>query len=181
MMDVMQADPLPSPSGMEAARPTLRFARDDVARDDVQRLLRGHLQDVARVSPPESTHALSLDELCDRSLCLWTAREGGELRACGALKWLDATTVELKSMRTAPGARRRGIGAAMLDFLLSEAAARGFLRVLLETGSQDFFAPARRLYARHGFVERGPFAAYVVDPNSVFMERRVRPAPAGGA
>ncbi|RYJ07213.1 MAG: GNAT family N-acetyltransferase, partial [Actinomycetales bacterium] len=39
----------------------------------------------------------------------------------------------------------------------------------LETGSQDYFAPARRLYARHGFVECGPFGDYVVDPSSVFM------------
>jgi len=42
-------------------------------------------------------------------------------------------------------------------------------RVSLETGSQDFFAPARRLYARHGFVECGPFGSYALDPNSVFM------------
>jgi len=42
--------------------------------------------------------------------------------------------------------------------------------VLLETGSEDYFAPARRLYARHGFVVRGPFADYTDDPNSVYME-----------
>ena len=32
-----------------------------------------------------------------------------------------------------------------------------------------YFLPARALYARHGFVECGPFGDYREDPNSVFM------------
>jgi len=43
------------------------------------------------------------------------------------------------------------------------------LRLSLETGSMDAFAPARALYARFGFVGTGPFGDYVLDPNSVFM------------
>jgi putative acetyltransferase len=39
----------------------------------------------------------------------------------------------------------------------------------LETGSPAYFDAARALYARHGFVECGPFADYVLDPYSVFM------------
>jgi len=50
---------------------------------------------------------------------------------------------------------------------------RGYARVSLETGSQDFFAPARRLYERHGFVECGPFGDYVLDPHSVFFTREL--------
>lgn len=44
-------------------------------------------------------------------------------------------------------------------------------RVSLETGSMDFFAPARRLYAAAGFAPCAPFGAYRADPNSVFMTR----------
>ncbi|MCU1521170.1 MAG: family acetyltransferase [Arthrobacter sp.] len=44
----------------------------------------------------------------------------------------------------------------------------------LETGSREFFALARRLYHRHGFLECAPFAGYVLDPNSVFMSRELR-------
>jgi putative acetyltransferase len=72
-------------------------------------------------------------------------------------------------MRTMPAARGRGVGSRMLGFLLDEARRRQYRRVSLETGSQDYFAPARRLYARHGFVECGPFGDYVLDPCSVFM------------
>ena len=44
---------------------------------------------------------------------------------------------------------------------------------IIGTGTEDYFAPARRLYARHGFTECAPFADYVLDPNSVFMELRL--------
>ena len=37
--------------------------------------------------------------------------------------------------------------------------------------SRDFFAPARRLYTRHGFTECGPFGGYVLDPHSRFFTR----------
>jgi putative acetyltransferase len=42
-------------------------------------------------------------------------------------------------------------------------------RLSLETGSWAYFAPARALYARHGFVECALFGEYREDPNSVFM------------
>jgi putative acetyltransferase len=42
-------------------------------------------------------------------------------------------------------------------------------RLSLETGSWAYFAPARALYERHGFVECAPFGEYREDPNSVFM------------
>jgi putative acetyltransferase len=58
----------------------------------------------------------------------------------------------------------------VLGFLLDQARSRAGARVLLETGSEDYFAPARRLYERHGFAVRGPFADYTDDPNSVYME-----------
>jgi putative acetyltransferase len=54
--------------------------------------------------------------------------------------------------------------------LLASARAAGYRRLLLETGSSDFYLPAQRLYQRNGFAARGPFAGYREDPNSVFME-----------
>ena len=48
------------------------------------------------------------------------------------------------------------------------------MQVSLETGTPDFFAPARRLYARHGFSECGPFGTYRPDPASTFMTLRLR-------
>jgi putative acetyltransferase len=52
---------------------------------------------------------------------------------------------------------------------MAEARAAGMGRLSLETGSWPYFLPARALYARHGFVECGPFGDYRDDPNSIFM------------
>src|SRR6266851_357581 len=61
---------------------------------------------------------------------------------------LDPLHAELKSMHTAQAARGRGIGRAMLDHLIGVARERGCLRMSLETGSMDAFAPARSLCER---------------------------------
>ncbi|MDG2855940.1 GNAT family N-acetyltransferase, partial [Vibrio parahaemolyticus] len=42
-------------------------------------------------------------------------------------------------------------------------------RLSLETGSMEFFKPARLLYEKHGFVYCEPFGDYELDPNSQFM------------
>lgn len=153
---------------------TLRFELDDLTRPEVHRLLEEHLEDMYATSPAESVHALDLDALRGPGIEFWSAWEGcgddAELRGCGALKDLGGGVVELKSMRTAAGARGRGVGSAVLMHLLGTARARGAEQVMLETGVEDYFAPARRLYARHGFVERPPFGDYRPDPHSVFME-----------
>jgi putative acetyltransferase len=47
----------------------------------------------------------------------------------------------------------------------------GFTRLSLETGSAEFFAPARRLYEKFGFEYCEPFADYRPDPLSVFLTR----------
>lgn len=57
----------------------------------------------------------------------------------------------------------------MLTHIVSEARSRGYRRLSLETGSQEAFAPARRLYEGFGFHYCGPFEGYVEDPNSAFM------------
>jgi putative acetyltransferase len=148
---------------------TLRFELDDLTRPAVHRLLEEHLADMYATSPAESVHALDLDALRAPEIEFWTVWEADEVRGAGALKRLSADDVELKSMRTSAHARGAGVGTAMLEHLLGRARAAGYTSVWLETGTEEFFAPARRLYARHGFVECEPFASYVPDPHSTFM------------
>ena len=76
-------------------------------------------------------------------------------------------------MHTASDARRRGIANAMLLHIIDAARAAGMRRLSLETGSWDYFAAARALYEKHGFVVGGPFGEYPLDPSSVFMTRAV--------
>ncbi len=147
---------------------------DDPHAPDVSALLDAHLADMHAESPPESVHALPHGALAAPDVAFWTARADGRLLGCGALKALARAEGEVKSMRTSPDARGRGVASAVLARILDEAARRGYSRVLLETGTQDYFAPARRLYLRHGFVECGPFAAYQPDPLSAFMALDLR-------
>jgi putative acetyltransferase len=76
-------------------------------------------------------------------------------------------------MRTAYEFRGKGFGKLMLRHILDEAQKRGYKRLSLETGSMAAFDPARRLYESHGFTYCGPFADYVLDPNSSFMTKEI--------
>ena len=147
----------------------LRIERDDPARPDVYALLEEHLRNMYELSPPESVHALDVSGLTRPEITFWSVREGETLVACGALKQLDPTHGEVKSMRTPQALRRRGAGRAILTHIISEARARGYTRLSLETGSMEAFRPARTLYESFGFTYCGPFADYTNDPNSAVM------------
>ncbi|GMA35280.1 GNAT family N-acetyltransferase [Demequina litorisediminis] len=102
-------------------------------------------------------------------MTVWTAWDQGELLGIGALKELDAEHGEVKSMRTADAALGRGVATAILGAILGAARTRGYARVSLETGTDAPFAPAHRLYERHGFVDCEPFADYRPDPLSRYL------------
>ena len=142
---------------------------DDPRRADVVALLQEHLADMRATSPPESIHALDVDALAVPAITFVTARDRGVLLGCGALKVIDDDHAEIKSMRTTEAARGRGVAAEVLGWLLAEARSRGLTRVSLETGTEDYFAAAHRLYLRHGFVDCEPFGDYTLDPHSRYL------------
>lgn len=144
------------------------IAPDDPRRPDVVALLEEHLAFSRSHSPPEDVYALDLAGLLDPAVSFFSIRAPA-LVAIGALKRLDPTHAELKSMHTAHAARGQGHGRTMVAHLLETARARGFTRVSLETGSMDAYVPARTLYAAFGFTPCPPFGNYKASPNSVCM------------
>ncbi|HSY19784.1 MAG TPA: GNAT family N-acetyltransferase [Candidatus Acidoferrales bacterium] len=142
---------------------------DDLTGPEITALLAEHLQCMAEVSPPESRHALNLDGLRQPEITFWCAWEKRELLGCGALKELDKSHGEIKSMRTAKAHLRKGIASLMLQHIIAEAKRRGYRHLSLETGAMAYFEPAHRLYRKSGFKDCGPFAGYKADPNSVFL------------
>jgi putative acetyltransferase len=142
---------------------------DDLTGTKIADLLKEHLANMANNSPPESMHALGIEELRKPDVTFWSVWDGTELLGCGALKELSPQHGEIKSMRTARPHRRKGVAAAIVEHILREAKKRNYKRVSLETGSMEAFAPAHRLYTKFGFRECRPFADYVEDPNSIFM------------
>ena len=144
---------------------------DDLTGPQIARFLEEHVPEMLSITPPESKHALDLEALRAPEVTFWSVLDGGTVVGCGALKRLDASHAEVKSMRTAVARKRSGIASLVLGHIIAEARRMGFARLSLETGSADFFAPARKLYEKFGFTYCEPFADYRPDPLSVFLTR----------
>ena len=152
----------------------LRFVEGNLENAEVVALLELHLRGMAEITPAEFIFALSIDGLKAKDVRFWSAwhdegEDGENLLGCGAMRELADASCEIKSMRTATPYLRRGVGQAILQFILAQAAERGLTRAYLETGSQAGFAAARQLYEANGFTYCGAFADYEDNPTSVFM------------
>jgi putative acetyltransferase len=150
---------------------SLTIVVDDLSGPEIAAFLEEHLADMRAISPPESKHALDLDGLRKPEVTFWSVLDGGSIVGCGALHELDPTHGELKSMRTRAPRKRSGVASRLLAHIIDEATRRGYTRLSLETGSADFFLPARKLYEKFGFDYCEPFADYRTDPHSTFMTR----------
>ena len=149
----------------------MKIVVDDLLGPEIAEFLDEHVQQMRSITPLESKHALDLDGLRQPEVTFWSAWDDGSLVGCAAIKRLDDGHAELKSMRTRPARLRSGIASGLLEHVLAEARRMGFSRLSLETGSADFFHPARSLYQKYGFAPCEPFADYRPDPHSVFMTR----------
>ena len=149
----------------------MKIVVDDLSGPQIARFLSEHVAEMLSVTPPESKHALDLDALRAPGVSFWSVLDGGTVVGCGALKRLDDAHAEVKSMRTVATRQRSGIASLILGHIIAEARRMGFSRLSLETGSGEFFAPARRLYEKFGFSYCEPFADYRPDPLSVFLTR----------
>ncbi|MEV1240138.1 GNAT family N-acetyltransferase [Nonomuraea sp. NPDC049750] len=149
----------------------MKIAVDDLSGPEIAAFLDEHLQQMRSITPLESKHALDLDALRAPEVTFWTVVDGDALVGCGAIKRLNADHAEVKSMRTRPVRQRSGVASLLLGHIIAEATRMGFARLSLETGSDEFFLPARKLYEKFGFAYCEPFADYRPDPNSAFMTR----------
>lgn len=147
----------------------IRVRVDDLAAADVQALVAEHLADMHAHSPPGAVHALPLDHLRTPDITFVSARRDGVLCGCGALKALDATSGEIKSMRTRAGFLRLGVAQAVLHELMRLARERRYTRLFLETGTGPAFEAAHALYRKNGFSRSDAFGDYTPTTFSTFM------------
>lgn len=136
-------------------------------------MLKFHFDTNISVTPAGSAHVFDVSRLKAPDISFWSTWDGEALMGTGALKKIDAINGEVKSMHTLVTSRRSGVGQAMVLHIIDAARAMGLKQLWLETGSFVFFAPARALYAKNGFVECEPFEGYQRDANSTFMTRRI--------
>ena len=141
----------------------------DFDDSQVRELLRLHLKGMHASSPPGSVYALDLSGLAVPEVTLWTAWAGDAVAGMAALKDIGDRRGELKSMRTHPAFLRRGVAAALLEHVISDARSRDMVRLSLETGSGPPFAAALALYERRGFRYGEPFGGYLPTEFNQFM------------
>jgi putative acetyltransferase len=146
----------------------VEIRQDDPTAEYVADLLAHHLGELRSVMG-EHAQALDASGLSAATVTFWTAWQGDVLLGFGALKELDNTHGEVKSMRAAPAARRSGVGRTILHHIIAEARKRGYARLNLETGTAALHAPAISLYRSAGFVPCEPFADYAGSPHNQFM------------
>lgn len=154
----------------------LTISAESPLHPDLSLLMDRHREAMHADSPPESIHMMTAQALAEPGIRFFVMREDARPVGMGAIKALDPQHAEIKSMHILAEERGRGYAARLLDHLLAETRTAGFTRLSLETGAQDSFAPARRLYLRAGFAECAAFAPYRPDPNSTFMTIGLSPA-----
>jgi len=140
---------------------------------EVLELLNKHFIELRSVSPEGSAHVLDIEGLKDQNIKFWSLWEGNLLMGCGALKFLNKEHGEFKSIRVEDRFRKKDNGIKILKHLIFEAKKLNIKRISVETGTGDFFTPARKLFNKCGFKLCKPFAHYKEDPNSCYMSMRI--------
>ena len=133
-------------------------------------LLQSSLALMQELYPPEDNYALDIDALCAPDIHFFAARQGHITLGTAALA-IRVGYGEVKSMFTAPGARGKGVAAALLRQLEDQARSLKLPVLKLETGAE--LADAVRLYKRHGFTRCGIFGDYQPNRYSIFMEKQL--------
>ena len=140
---------------------------------EVNDLLNKHFIELRSVSPAGSTHVLDIAGLNDQTIKFWSLWENKDLVGCGAIKFLDKSHGEFKSIRVADKFRKKGVGEKIIDYLIEEAKKLQIKKLSIETGSGEFFSPARKLFTKLNFKTCSPFAHYKEDPNSCFFTKNI--------
>lgn len=91
-----------------------------------------------------------------------------EVLGCGGLRTLAPGVGEIKRMWIAPGARGRGLGAALLTALEEQARSLGMAVVRLDTN--EGLTPAIELYTSRGYA---PIARYNDNPDATHFFEKV--------
>ena len=136
---------------------------------DVHELLVKHFIELRSVSPQGSAHVLDIAGLKDPSIKFWSLWDENDLVGSGALKFLDKQHGEFKSIRVNDKFKNKGYALKIINHLIDQAKKLNIRRLSLETGSGEFFAPARKIFIKYGFKACEPFSHYKDDINSVYM------------
>ncbi|HJS15685.1 MAG TPA: GNAT family N-acetyltransferase [Rheinheimera sp.] len=128
---------------------------------------------MASLYPAESNHMESPSALALPNVLFLGAYLDGELAGCGAVKLMhdDGSYGEIKRVYVLDTYRGRGLSKQLMQALESHLIEQQIPLARLETGISQ--PEALGLYEKLGYQYRTPFGSYLLDPLSVFMEKRL--------
>jgi putative acetyltransferase len=148
---------------------SVTIAVESPRQPEIGRLLELSDAYAASLYPAESNHLVDLSTLEKPSVSFFVARNAGAIVGCAALVEAGDGTAEIKRMFVDPAAR---VASGRMDELEKRARSRGLEAIRLETG---IYQPeAIGLYRKYGYVDIEPFAPYLPDPLSLFMQKRLK-------
>lgn len=123
--------------------------------------------------PAESNHLESPSALAAPNVVIFGAYVGTRLAGCVAAKTMhdDGTYAEIKRLYVLNEYRGAGLAKRLMERVEAHLSASGIGIARLEAGIRQ--PEALGLYERLGYAYRPPFAAYRLDPWSVFMEKQL--------
>ncbi len=152
---------------------TPRLAPLDPGHPDAQALMARSEALMSSLYPSESNHFEPADGLRAPHGAFWGLWLGDTLVGCGGVKFHapagEPAYGEIKRLFVLDSARGQGAARQLMARLEAELTQCGVRLVRLETGIHQ--PEALGLYRRLGYVERGPFGSYALDPLSVFFEK----------
>jgi GNAT superfamily N-acetyltransferase len=98
------------------------------------------------------------------------AREGGRPAGCAALRRIDEARCEAKRLFVRPAFRGKGLGLALLDWVVARARAAGYREMLGDT--MPVMDRALAIYDRYGF-ERGEAYTAVPTPGAIYLRLKL--------
>jgi putative acetyltransferase len=129
---------------------TVQAAAEDIRSPEAVELLAELTAELAALyETSDGSAGFSSEQVEVPRAAFIVARIDGYPVGCGALRPLDATTVEVKRMYTRPGYRRLGVGQAILAEMDRLAVELGYTTIKLQTGPRQPEAAA--LYERVGY------------------------------
>ena len=150
---------------------TITIEKATPLNKEVAQILEIHHNFCTSTTPADCCHVMNVSQLISPEIDVFAARLDGECVGVGALRVLNETHGELKSMHTLEKARGQGVGRALVDHISNHAKSKGIMRLSLETGTNDAFKAARELYFSMGFEICEPFEDYSLSENNVYMTK----------
>ena len=143
----------------------MEIRETSILSEDAQSLIARLDEELSGEYAPEHTYTVDFEPFHrDGGIFVVAYDEETEI-ACGALRPLTDSEVELKRMYVAGSHRGRGVSRRILEFLEEKARRLGYSRLLLETGDEQHAALS--LYQSAGYQRIEAFGEYADSPRSV--------------